>query len=188
MGEFVNPFGSVLDVLHADANSRPDAGVLPAELPIAGEPNSPDAEWEGGLLSEPVMRVMTSMVLNTMAGVIIGQRIAAGLALRGEMKISHLPRVGSGLKVDFVKPVRDARGNIVKEFPTKPMAHGFPNVVDNFAGSARSFGLRNGAMLYQVEGSLNGVAGRFEWIVDGGAVTHRMFVGGGTVNGVPIVQ
>jgi hypothetical protein len=108
-------------------------------------------------------------------------------AARGGANIPNLPRVGSGLKVDFVKPVRDALGNIVKEFPTKPMAHGFPNVVDNFASSASSFGLRNGAALYQVEGSLNGVAGRFEWIVDQGAVTHRMFVGGGTVNGVPIV-
>jgi hypothetical protein len=42
--------------------------------------------------------------------------------------------------------------------------------------------------MFQIEGSLNGVAGRFEWIVDQGAVTHRMFVEGGTVNGVPIVQ
>jgi hypothetical protein len=33
-----------------------------------------------------------------------------------------------------------------------------------------------------------GVAGRFEWIIDQGMVTHRMFVAGGTVNGVPIVR
>jgi hypothetical protein len=34
---------------------------------------------------------------------------------------------------------------------------------------------------------LNGIAGRFEWIIDLGAVTHRMFVRGGAVTGVPIV-
>jgi hypothetical protein len=102
-------------------------------------------------------------------------------------EISSLPRIGSGLKVDFVKPIRDAAGNIIKEFPATPIAHGFPNVVDNFAGAASQFELRNGANLFQLEGSLNGVAGRFEWIVDQGSVTHRMFVGGGSLNGVPIV-
>ena len=39
---------------------------------------------------------------------------------------------------------------------------------------------------YQVEGSLNGISGRFEWIVDNGNVTHRMFVQGGQINGVSI--
>jgi filamentous hemagglutinin len=44
-----------------------------------------------------------------------------------------------------------------------------------------------GRLYSRLEGSLNGVAGRFEWIIEKGAVTHRMFVGGGTVTGVPIV-
>jgi len=47
--------------------------------------------------------------------------------------------------------------------------------------------LKSGATLLQAEGSLNGVAGRFEWIIDGGAVTHRYFVSGGTMNGIPII-
>lgn len=111
----------------------------------------------------------------------------AGKAAEGTSQIANLERVKSGLKVDFVKPIRDGAGKIVKEFPATPIAHGFPNVVDNFAGAATQFELRNGAALFQVEGSLNGVAGRFEWIVDQGSVTHRMFVGGGTVNGVPII-
>lgn len=41
--------------------------------------------------------------------------------------------------------------------------------------------------LYQLAGSLNGVAGRFEWIIQDGSVTHRMFIQGGTMNGVPII-
>jgi hypothetical protein len=64
--------------------------------------------------------------------------------------------------------------------------HAFPNLVDNFAAGATKTQLQSGATLYQIEGSLNGVAGRFEWIVDGGNVTHRLFVRGGTLNGLPI--
>jgi hypothetical protein len=32
-----------------------------------------------------------------------------------------------------------------------------------------------------------GVAGRFEWIVQAGEVTHRMFVKGGEMSGIPIM-
>ncbi len=80
--------------------------------------------------------------------------------------IQGLPRVGSALKTDPY--------------------HAFPKIVDNFATNATKTQLRNGVSLFQVEGSLNGVAGRFEWIVDGGNVTHRMFVKGGRLNGIPI--
>jgi hypothetical protein len=75
------------------------------------------------------------------------------------------PRVGSALKLDNY--------------------HALNNIVDNYAGVATKTNLKN-ATLHQVEGSLNGVAGRFEWITQNGNVTHRMFVPGGTVNGVPI--
>ena len=80
--------------------------------------------------------------------------------------------------------MKDAVGDALA-LKTDPY-HAFPNVVDNFAANASATQLQSGAMLYQVEGSLNGVTGRFEWIVHGGNVTHRMFVPGGTVNGVPI--
>ena len=80
--------------------------------------------------------------------------------------IEGLPRVGSALKTDPY--------------------HAFPDVIDNFASSATKTPLSSGGNLYQAEGSLNDVAGRFEWIVDNGNVTHRLFVPGGTLNGVPI--
>jgi hypothetical protein len=75
-----------------------------------------------------------------------------------------------------------------QEFPSIPVAHGFPDIVDNYAGSATKFSLSNGASLYQISGSLNGVAGRFEWIVDPnlGGVSHRMFVQNGSINGIPV--
>ncbi len=55
-------------------------------------------------------------------------------------------------------------------------------------GKVFSFGNRAGTVnLTQTAGEMNGVAGRFEWIVDGsGNLTHQMFVGGGRITGVPI--
>ncbi|HET6383031.1 MAG TPA: hypothetical protein VFJ58_06530 [Armatimonadota bacterium] len=85
--------------------------------------------------------------------------------------LKGLPRVGSALKDDLV-----AGG---KGWPTgAAKACTFPDIVDNFADSATEFPLNRGARLYQIEGSNNGVPGRFEWIVDDGRVTHRMFVRG----------
>ena len=41
--------------------------------------------------------------------------------------------------------------------------------------------------LTQVPGELNGVTGRFEYIVDSlKNLTHQMFVRGGSINGIPI--
>jgi hypothetical protein len=39
--------------------------------------------------------------------------------------------------------------------------------------------------LRQIEGGNNGVGGIFEWIVDEGNVTHRRFIPGGHVTGLP---
>ena len=64
--------------------------------------------------------------------------------------------------------------------------HAFPNIVDNYAGYATKSPINNGT-LYQIEGSLNGTVGRFEWIVQDQQVTHRMFVPGGGINGIPIL-
>jgi hypothetical protein len=103
-----------------------------------------------------------------------------------DLRIADLPRIGSVLKIDRARPVYDTAGRIVQEFPAQPLAHGFSDVVDNFAGDAARFEIGNGATLLQLEGSQNGVPGRFEWVVDQGFQTHRMFVEGGTINGVSI--
>ena len=100
--------------------------------------------------------------------------------------ILHKQRVGSALKIDNVEAVRDGKNNIIKEFPSVAQAHGFTDLLDNYVGYATKTSINNG-MLYQLEGSLNGVNGRFEWIIQDGKVTHRMFVTNGTMNGVPII-
>lgn len=108
---------------------------------------------------------------------------------------------GSGNKIDQVtnKPVLDVDGQqitvypgkpkpgAVQEFPSTAKSHGFNDIIDNYAGQATKTTLNNGATLHQLEGSLNGVSGRFEWIVDPklGGVSHRMFVPNGTINGIP---
>ena len=75
-----------------------------------------------------------------------------------------LPRVGSALKPDPY--------------------HAFSDIIDNYAGYAAKKSLGN-ATLYQLKGSLNGTAGRFEWIIQNNKVTHRFFVAGGVINGLP---
>lgn len=68
--------------------------------------------------------------------------------------------------------------------------HYWTNVVDNYIGSASKWtikGVDNSyRSLYQLKGSLNGKEGVFEWIVEvGGNVTHRIFISGGKISGIP---
>ena len=77
-----------------------------------------------------------------------------------------------------------------KSISADDLNHSFSRIVDNYAGSGSSFTIKGGdgilRQLYQVEGSLHGVSGRFEWILEAGKITHRQFVPGGTINGIPI--
>ena len=90
------------------------------------------------------------------------------------------PKVTSTIKNEVIDLPRTGRA-----LKTDPY-HAFPNIVDNYAGYATKSPINNGT-LYQLQGSLNGTAGRFEWIVQNQQVTHRMFVKGGTINGIQIM-
>ena len=70
----------VLDFLAAEANSRPDAGVDPPELPPGGLDYG--AGVEGGLLADPAMRTATGIAIDVMVGAVVGQGISAGIAPR----------------------------------------------------------------------------------------------------------
>ncbi|WP_339213330.1 hypothetical protein [Solibacillus sp. FSL W8-0372] len=103
-------------------------------------------------------------------------------------------RVGSGKKVDELKPVwgRDEKGKpiIVREFPHVAKEHGFSDVIDNYSRFAKEFPLVGGDQvereLYQIIGSNNGKKGVFEWIVEpNGNVTHRRFIENGEITGKP---
>lgn len=103
-------------------------------------------------------------VANTVSKV--ATRITGGGSKAISNDVIDLPRVGSALKTDAF--------------------HAFPDIVDNYAGLATQSSISNGT-LYQLQGSLNGTVGRFEWIIQNQQVTHRMFVPGGGINGIPIM-
>lgn len=68
--------------------------------------------------------------------------------------------------------------------------HSFNDIVDNYAGDAKKFFIKGGdgktRILYQIQGSLNGNKGIFEWIYDKTkGVTHRRFIPGGKITGKP---
>ncbi len=70
--------------------------------------------------------------------------------------------------------------------------HAFNDIIDNYAGDATKLTLKGGdgvnRSLYQIEGSLNGKSGIFEWIVDPDptkGVTHRIFIEGVGITGKP---
>jgi filamentous hemagglutinin len=101
--------------------------------------------------------------------------LARGVA-RGvdPFRVSFAPRAGSALKAD--------------------PHHAFPDIVDNFARNAKRFEIpTRGAggeivrtsELLQVNGSLNGKSGIFEWVVDQGKMVHRRFISGGKITGFP---
>ncbi|MBA3814387.1 MAG: DUF637 domain-containing protein [Alphaproteobacteria bacterium] len=119
----------------------------------------------------------------------IGLSITKKSAVEGKRinnDVLIVPRAGSGLKDDLVKPIINEKGKWVHEFPMTAKSHGFPDVIDNYAGQARQFDLERGAKLYQMEGFYNGQVGRFEWIIQDSKVTHRMFIENGKINGISI--
>jgi len=73
-------------------------------------------------------------------------------------------------------------------------SHAFNDIIDNYTCVAEEFKISTKGPggqisrtsdLFQIEGSLNGKNGVFEWIVDQGNVTHRFFIDGGIITGLP---
>ena len=93
-----------------------------------------------------------------------------------------------GSKKSIKNPIVDSQrvGSALKTDPH----HSFNDIVDNYAGSARTFRIKGGdgktRILYQLKGSLNGQKGIFEWIYDSTrGVTHRRFIPNGRITGRP---
>ena len=117
-------------------------------------------------------------------------------ALSGTIGVGKVPssfsiksKIKSGkVIVEIHNPVLDSprSGSALKE----DMQHAFNNLVDNYAGQAKKFKIVGGdgrtRDLYQIDGSLNGKKGIFEWIVDPIiGVTHRRFIEGVEITGKP---
>ena len=92
--------------------------------------------------------------------------------------------------VDINNPVLDnvRTGSALKS----DAQHAFNDIIDNYAGDATKFTLKGGdgvyRSLYQLEGSLNGKKGIFEWIIDpdpAKGVTHRRFIENVGITGKP---
>ncbi|MFR1807542.1 MAG: hypothetical protein ACLSWV_01185, partial [Pygmaiobacter massiliensis] len=97
---------------------------------------------------------------------------------------------GAKKTIDINNPVLD---NIRTGSALKTDAqHAFNDIIDNYAGNATKFTLEGGdginRTLYQLEGSLNGKKGIFEWIIDPDptkGVTHRRFIENVGITGSP---
>jgi len=89
-----------------------------------------------------------------------------------EQLVKNAERVGSALKNDIY---HRAPSFVVDEIATK--------------GSVFRIVGRDGVerTLIQVPGEMNGIPGRFEWIInEHNQLTHQLFVRRGTINGIPI--
>ena len=115
-------------------------------------------------------------------------------ALSGTIGVDKLPsffsiksKIESGkVIVEIHNPVLDSprTGSALKE----DMQHAFNDFVDNYAGQAKKFKIVGGdgrtRDLYQIDGSLIGKKGIFEWIVDSIiGVTHCRFIEGVEITG-----
>ena len=121
-----------------------------------------------------------------------GKRILGGINIGGSSDKENVDDGGAGLFGSLLKwDSRFSKSPKINEVLESERAgsalksdpyHAFPDIVDNYAGDSIKFPVKDGT-LYQIEGSLNGKPGRFEWIIEDGMVTHRFFVENGIING-----
>lgn len=136
-----------------------------------------------------------------------GDYISAGLSALGAVpvvgEIADTAKIAKKMDkaVDSAKILKTSKGKIISNPISKSIRtgkankldsyHAFPNVIDNYAGKAKKFDLKGAdgktRKLYQINGSLNGKDGIFEWILDGekGVTTHRRFIENGKITGKP---
>ncbi|WP_235509186.1 hypothetical protein [Terrabacter sp. Soil810] len=102
-------------------------------------------------------------------------------------KDSHLARPSTPAEAE--ERIRRAQpsGSALK---SDPLHRSGSWVVEDVAEKATVFMLVGGdgvsRTLVQMPGSVNGVAGRFEWILEQDRITHQLFVRDGRITGVPI--
>jgi hypothetical protein len=87
---------------------------------------------------------------------------------------------------DLVKAAEPVESALKDDAWHRSAAFAADDIADNGTVSSITGGDGVQRLLIQAPGEVNGVAGRFEWILEGDRITHEMFVRGGTINGIPI--
>lgn len=129
---------------------------------------------DGSGIATQVLRHTAKTNINLQKG--LDKHVDAGAS--GTVEIENIvlnsPRAGSASKLD--------------------KHHNFNEIIDNYAGDASRFDIPTKdysgkivrtSELRQIEGSLNSVKGVFEWVIDQNQVTHRRFIPGGKITGIP---
>ena len=203
VGGFLNNFGNALYFQDANLGEASVSGLQGLGIGAAtgGLLGGGLAKLQGKSFWGPPANAGTVPQINQ-----IGNRPRA-LKVRTEMPRSELkPLPGQAPRTQLPDAVRltdDYIDEAITNAPFKPgssaawkslnakdLNHSFSRIVDNYGGTGSRFSITGGdgitRTLYQVEGSLRGTSGRFEWILESGQIVHRQFIPKGTINGIPI--
>ncbi len=140
---------------------------------------------------------ITDGTLNTKDGIKDGDYIQAGLGavqiVSGGMQSKNLGKWTIQKKIQKTNNPLAGKTRIASANKIDAM-HNFNDIIDNYSRYAKRFNIptkiEGGKVdriseLYQIQGSLNGKDGIFEWIIDQGSVTHRRFIPKGEITGYP---
>ncbi|PFK32901.1 S-layer protein [Bacillus cereus] len=150
-----------------------------------GKEMGTDRKYDSSDYAMGVLSVATGGTVKTVGKVVGTVADLEKKAKNLEKAAKYKPRT-----IEINNPVLDniRTGSALK----KDELHAFNNIIDNYVSYTSKFDIVGGdgvkRQLYQVEGSLNGKKGVFEWIVDPDpkkGVTHRRFIEGVGITGKP---
>ena len=136
---------------------------------------------------------MTDSDLATDAGFNLVSVGLGGYQVRNSVKVGNNTNKSEFINNEVVNNIRSGTAlSKSQPGPKLDKYHGFNDVIDNYASYAKKFNYKNNdgtyLNLYQIEGSLSGKDGIFEWLVSPDpqkGVVHRLFIENGKVTGKP---
>lgn len=178
-GNFGNTKGNGLDAL---SNLLTAASLIPGLDTFTNLASIPVDLTRGDFLSAGLSAVGVVPVFGEIADAAKLAKMADKVA--DTSKIAKITTKGKKISNPILKSKRVGKATKIDAH------HAFPNIIDNYAGTAKKFSLKGAdgktRELYQVKGSLNGKSGIFEWIIDKErGTTHRRFIPNGTITGRP---
>lgn len=178
-GDFGNTYGASLDAL---SNFLTALSLVPGVDTIADLLAIPVDLARGDFTSAGLDTLGVIPVLGEIADTVKIAKVADKAV--DAAKVANRSSKGRKISNSIIK-----NGRVGKATKTD-IHHAFPNIIDNYAGKAKKFSIKGGdgkiRKLYQIQGSLNGKSGVFEWILDNEkGVTHRRFIPNGKITGKP---